>query len=220
MSMSKSTVKYVLMFLGLIIFLAAYLLVYMDFTDKTEALDTEISTLNNRLEQLEGYNAKIPDYKKAIEENKLFISETLSKYYSIDTPEDFIMFATALEDKEQLEINTLSFTEPALIYGIMAVKDTDDYTVPAETTTLMGYKVSSTMGGSMSYRQMKSALDFIYSQKDVTRLDSLNLNYDSSTGLILGSFLIDKYFITGRDIQEHQAVVPYTDLGKSVLIGS
>jgi hypothetical protein len=102
---------------------------------------------------------------------------------------------------------------------ITAVKDNGDYTVPVQTATLTSLKISSTLDGTMDYSQMKKALDFIYSQKDVTKLDSLNMNYDSSTGLILGSFVLDKYYITGRDIQEHQAVVPYTDLGKNVLIG-
>lgn len=213
-------VKYILAFLGIFIFLAGYFLVYMDYSDKTDALNTEITVLNTRLDQLAAYNENISTYKTSIEENKLIIKETLAKYYSVVTPEDFIMFATELEDTKKLDINALSFTQPALIYNILGVKDTEDYIVPAETTTLMSYKISSTMDGSMNYGQMKQALDFIYSQKDVTTLDSLSLNYDSSTGLILGNFVIDKYFITGRDIQEHQAVVPYTDFGKSTLIGS
>jgi hypothetical protein len=102
----------------------------------------------------------------------------------------------------------------------MGVKDSGDYTATAEPVTLTGYKISSTMDGTMNYSQMKAALDFIYDQPDVTKLDSLNLNYDSSTGLIFGSFVLDKYYITGRDIEAHQAAVPYTDIGKSVLIGS
>lgn len=220
MSMSKNTVKYVLMVLGIMILLATYILVFTDYSDKTDALNTEIAALNNRLDQLGGYNANSSAYKNSIEENKLSINDTLGKYYSIDTPEDFIMFATALEDTYDLDINGLSFTEPAPVYSIMGIKDTNDYTIPLEAMPLTGYKISSTIDGLMNYSQMKSALDFVYSQKDVTTLDSLNMNFDSSTGLILGSFVINKYYITGRDIQEHQAVVPYTDIGKSILIGS
>ncbi len=220
MSMSKRTVKYILMLLGMIILLAVYFLVYTEITAKTDALNSEISTLNNRLDQLNSHNEKVPSYKSAIEENRVIINDTLSRYYSANTPEDFIMFATDLEETVKITISTLSFSEPELIYSMMGVKETSDYTVPAEPLRLDGYKVSSVMDGSMNYEQMKTTLEFIYSQPDVTTLDSLNFNYDSSTGLILGSFAIDKYFITGRDIQEHQAVVPYTDFGKSVLVGS
>lgn len=222
MSMSKNTIKNVLMILGIIIFLAVYFLVYMDFSDKTDALNTEITTLNARLDQLNGYNEKAASLKSSIDENKTIISDALGKYYSAETPEDFIMFAVALEDTlgTGADVNTLSFKEPEPVYSIMAVKDSGDYTVPAEPMTLTGFKLSSTLDGTMSYPQMKTALDFINAQQDVTKLDSLNLNYDSATGLIFSSFVIDKYYITGRDIEEHQAVVPYTDFGKSVLIGS
>lgn len=220
MSMSKSTVKYVLMILGIIIFLAVYFLVYMDLTDKTDALNTEIATLNTRLDQLNGYNDKAASLKSSIDENKTIISDALVKYYSAETPEDFIMFATALEETLEADISTLSFKEPEPVYTLRGVKDSGDYTVPAEPMMLTGYRLSSTLDGTMTYPQMKAALDFISAQPDVTKLDSLNLNYDSATGLIFGSFAIDKYYITGRDIQAHQAVVPYTDIGKSVLIGS
>jgi hypothetical protein len=220
MSMTKNTVKYVLIFIGLLIFLAAYLFVYMDYSDKTEALNKEITTLNDRLDQLNGYHEQIPAYESSIVENKAFIDETLGRYYSNETPEDFIMFATDMEGTLSLDINALSFTQPQPFCSITAVKDTGDYTVPVGAATLTGYKISSTIDGTMTYSQMKSALKFIYSQIDTTKLDSLNMNYDSSTGLILGSFVIDKYFIAGRDIQEHQATVPYNDLGKDVLIGS
>jgi hypothetical protein len=54
----------------------------------------------------------------------------------------------------------------------------------------------------------------------VTKLNRLDLSYDSATGYINGVFVLDKYYITGRDIPAHQAVIPYADFGKSVLIGS
>jgi hypothetical protein len=217
--MTKNTVKYALMFLGILILLAAYFVVYMDYTEKTDALNAEIATLNDRLGQLKGYHEKVDAYKSSIEENKAFVNETLGKYYSNETPEDFIMFATDMEGTLGVDISAISFSQPEPVYVITAVKDNGDYTVPTESMPLTSFRLSSTLDGTMTYSQMKQALDFILSQKDVTRLDSLNMNYDSSTGLILGSFVLDKYYITGRDIQEHQAVVPYTDLGKNVLIG-
>lgn len=205
---------------GILIFLVAYVFVYMDYTSKTDAVTAEISALQDRIDQLETYNEKVPAYKNGINENRAAINEALSKYYSAETPEDFIMFATDMEETIGVEITALAFADPLLIYSIAGVTETDDYTVPAKTIELTGYKASSTLDGSMDYSQMKKALDFIYSQNDVTRLDSLSLSFDSSTGDILGSFVIDKYFITGRDIEEHQANIPYTDLGNSVLIGN
>jgi hypothetical protein len=218
--MSKKTAKYILIFLGLIIFLAAYVFVYVDYTDRTDALNKETATLNSRLDQLSAYHAQIPAYEKGIEENKAFIAAALDRYYSVETPEDFIMFATDMENALGAKITMLSFNQPELFYGVTGVKDTDDYTVPAATAALTSYKLSSAMNGIMDYSQMKAALDYINAQRDVTKLNSLNMSFDSSTGLILCGFAIDKYYITGRDIQEHQAVIPSTELGKNALMGS
>ncbi len=209
-----------LMFLGVIIFLAGYFMVYMDYSDKTDALNTEITTLNVKLDKLKEYSANIAQYKSTIEEDRSAVNDTLSRYNSVEMPEDFIMLATDLENNLGLDISTLSFTKSLPVFTITGVKDADDYNVPLKTATLTGYKISSTIGGQMSYSQMKLALDSICSQKTVTKLDSLSINFDSSTGYIMGNFAIDKYYITGRDIQEHQAVIPFTQLGKSVLMGS
>ncbi len=220
MSLTKKTVKYILSFLGILIFLAAYILVYTDYTAKTDVLNEEIAELSSRYEELSARHAQIPAYEKSIEENKVFIDKTLSKYYSAETPEDFIMFATDMENTLGVKITGLSFAQPIPVSSVSALKDTGDYTEPPQKITLTGLKLTSTIDGTMNYSQMKSALDFIYAQPDVTKLDSMNLNYDSSTGLILSNFVLDKYYITGRDIQEHQASVNYTNLGKSVLIGN
>ena len=209
-----------MIFLGLIIFLAAYVLVYMEYTDKTDALNKEIKALNDRLGQLGEYHERIPGYEKSIEENKAFAGEVLRKYYSAETPEDFIMLAVDMENTLGTDISMLSFSQPEPVYDLTAVAETADYTLPAETVTLTAFKLSSTLDGTMDYGQMKAALDFLGAQRDVTKLDSLNMNFDSSTGLILGSFAVDKYYITGRDIPEHQAAIPFVELGKDILIGS
>lgn len=219
MKITKSAAKYIMIFLGLIIFLAAYILVYADYTDKTDVLSKEIKALNDRLGQLGAHHGNIPAYEKSIEENKTFISGVLSRYYSAETPEDFIMLAVDMENTLGVDISALSFTQPEPVFNLTGVTETADYTVPAETMTLKAFKLSSTLDGTMDYVQMKAALDFLSAQRDMTKLDSLNMNFDSSTGLILGSFIVDKYYITGRDIPEHRAAIPFVELGKDILIG-
>lgn len=220
MSLSKKTIKYALMFVGLLIFLACYFLVYMDYSTKTDALNTDISGLNKRLDTLSGYNSDLPKYKSSIEENKAAISDTLGKYYSAERPEDFIVLATDMEKNIGLTVGGLSFTDPVVIYGIAGVTDAKNVGDPVKPLKLTSFMVSSTITASMKYAQMKQALDYISSLKDVTKLDSLDLTLDVTTGLITGGFVLDKYYITGRDIPDHQTGVNYTNIGKSTLMGS
>ncbi len=215
----KRTVKYILMLLGLVIFLAGYFLVYMDYAARTDELTAEIGTLTDRLGVLESYNARLNEFQTGIEANKTEIGDVLGSYYSVETPEDFIMLATAMEDAVGVSISSLSFEEPIYISEILAAEDAGDYTAPVTTRTLTGYGVTASMEGAMTYSEMKEVLAYIGSQVDATHLNAVEMSYDATTGLILGSLVIDKYYIEGRDIEEHQINVPYTDIGNDVLIG-
>jgi len=227
MTLSKNTVKYILMLFGLVIFLAGYFLVYMDFSEKTDAVNAEIVNLNQKLTVLNGYKAELEKYRAGIEEHKASVCDILSRYYSDEQPEDFLMLAVAMENEitpgtggAPLTVNSLTFTEPALVYAIRGILDGETAEDPVVPLELKCYMLSSTLNATMKYDQMKKALDFIGRQKDVTKLNRLDLSYDSATGYINGVFVLDKYYITGRDIPAHQAVIPYTDFGKSVLMGS
>jgi hypothetical protein len=219
--MTKGITKYLLLFIGLVVFLASYFLVYMNLTEKTDAINTEKAALEARLDILEGYYAKLPEYREGIEDNREKINIMLSRYYNVEQPEDFIMFATAMENEIGVGVTTLAFADPEPIAEIAGVKESeaDDEKVPAEPLLLTAFGISSDMTGTMNYAQMKKALEFIYNQKDATTLDSLNVSFDSSTGLLLGNFTINKYFITGRDNVNHQAEIPFGDVGNSLLMG-
>jgi hypothetical protein len=215
----KRTVKYMLMLLGLVIFLAAYFLVYMDFTDRTDKLTSESRSLSDRLGVLQGYDAQRTDFETGIEADKAKIAGALSKYYTLQTPEDFIMLATAMENAFGVSFSGLSFEEPVFISEITALDDAGDYISPAATRTLTGYGLTATLEGTMTYAQMKDVLDYIYKQADATSLDTVELSYDSTTGLLLGSLVIDKYYLTGRDLEPHQPNIQYTDIGNDTPMG-
>lgn len=220
MSTSKSMTKYILMLFGALILIACYFLVFMNFSDKTDAVNTERTKLSARLSQLKGYQTEAAKYQSGIEEARASVNGTASKYFSVVRPEDFIMFVTGWESNLGLIVNGMSFAEPVFICSIGGVEDTNDNKALAKAVPMSGYKISSTINTQMTYSQLKLALENIAAQKDVTTLESLNINYDTSTGLILGSFIVDKYYITGRNIQEHEANVPYSSIGRSVLMGS
>ena len=218
--MSKKSLKFALMFLGVLVFIGLYILVYMDYTSKTEALDADIAKLTTRLGTLTTYSSNLPKYTSGIAQTKSMIGEALDKYTSSERPEDFIMLATDLEKNVGLTVTGMTFGESPAIYTINGVKDGKDSKAPVSPIPLTCFKTSATLSATMKYAQLKQTLDSISAQKDVTKLNVLTMTYDSSTGLIAGTFSLDKYYITGRGIPEHQATIPYTALGKNVLIGT
>lgn len=220
MTVSKKVLNYILVVLGVAIFLAGYFLVYTDFVNKTDTLNAETQKLNSRLSTLSGYNANLQKYKTGIDQDKTDISQMLNKYYSAEKPEDFIMLAINIQNKVGPNVSGMTFTDPAATFEIAGVTDGKDANAPVKPVKLTSYMISSTINASMKYEQMKKTLDYIASQPDVTKLSHLSMTFDSATGLVNGSFVLDKYYITGRDIEEHQIVLPKVPFGKKALIGT
>ena len=220
MGISKNALKYIMMFLGVLIFIALYLLVYTDYTAKTDAVNLEIATMNTRLSTLSNYNTNLKKYTTGIADAKAAVADILGKYSSMERPEDYIMLAADMESKVGLTLNDISFAEPIAMYAISGVKDGKSDSKPLEPLQLMCYKLTSTFGGTMKYDQMKKSLEYISRLNGMTKLGSLSLTYDSSSGLINGSFGLEKYYITGRDIAEHQTTIPSLPLGKNTLFGA
>ena len=142
----------------------------------------------------------------------------------MEWPEDFIMFAATMENQIGVDVASMSFTQPAPVFELAGVQEPDNAVsggenTPLEPMTLTAYGISSTLKGTMTYTQMKTLLDRIYAQKDVTKLDSLDVSYDNTSGLLLGDLTLSKYFITGRDIPEHSPVIPYASIGNDHLMG-
>lgn len=220
MRISKKALNYILCALGVMILLAGYFMVYMDFSSKTDTVNSETQTLNTRLSTLNGYNTSLQKYKTTIDQDKTDINTVLSKFYSAEKPEDFLALAINIQNKLGPNVTGMTFAEPVVIFNINGVADTNDVKTPVKPQKLTTYLISATINAGMKYDQMKQTLDYILAQPDVTKLNRLNMTFDSATGLINGSFVVDKYYITGRDIEEHQVVLPKVSFGKSVLIGS
>ncbi len=220
MQISKGTTKFILIAIGLMIFLAGYFLVYIDFTNKTDETLADIDTLSDRLDELENYNAQIDNYETSIAENRTFIDTNLLKYYSMETPEDFIVLSQSMVDDIGISVPHITFDDPETIAPVTGFANTDDAAdLPPEPLELMCYRLSATFTAEMTYEQMKTALKTIYKQQDVTKLQTLTLSYDPTSGLISSSITLDKYYLTGRGIDDHEAPLPHFDLGTDALMG-
>ncbi|MEL4106311.1 hypothetical protein AAFA46_05645 [Oscillospiraceae bacterium WX1] len=220
MSIPKKTVKLLLICAGVLLLLASYFFVYLNFSGKTEELNAENDTLKKQLNTLNGYNSQQAVLKTKLDNDKADVDALLSHYYSMEQPEDFIMLASNMDNYLGVKVTALSFDEPAVVTKLAGVADTTYNTLPVTKKELTAYVLSSTVSASMNYSQLKNLLKSIYMQKDKTTLDSLTLNFDSSSGLILGTLKLNKYYITGRGIDDHKIDIPYNNIGKSVLMGS
>lgn len=209
MKLSKRNINLLMVFLGLVIFLAAYLLV-KPYEAKTQELRDEIAALEPRLAELREYEANRPVYEAGMDASIKNVEAELKKYPNDIRSEDLIMFAVGFRDEIKLEVGSISFSQPELVSRFQIVTEGEN---GAEFVPMAAMRRVLTAGCEMDYVQLKRFLDYIYQQPYSTMLESISISYNSSSGKLLCSADISKYFVSTNDYTYYPTEVPDVPLG-------
>lgn len=218
MNISKRDQGLLLIVLGLVVVLAAYFGVYKNFSAKADAASAEDESLQPRLQQLEDYYSNLPVYQSGIEEISDAVSKEIDGFPSDVRSEDMIVYGDELEKKLGVTIDSMNFTTPELV-SQFSVPTKDD----AGNTVLVPYAALSTqmdVSVKMSYDQMLNFIEYIYKKSTHTTLDNISVNYDSSTGVLIGSASMVKYFMSDSDYEYEATKLPKTEQGVSNPFGT
>ena len=98
MKLSKHDTNLLLVLVGLLVFLGAYLGIANRYNAKTEELQEEITALYPRLEELRTHSANLPVYEAGIDESIANVEAELARYPTDVRPEDLVMYAIELRD--------------------------------------------------------------------------------------------------------------------------
>jgi hypothetical protein len=218
MNLSKRDVKLLLILLGILLFIAVYVFVYLRVNDKTGAMEAETAALQPRLTELRGYFDSLSVYEAGIGEGKTLLGEKLKGYPNDVRAEDGVMYAVELENNAGLDITNAAFGEPNLVMELRGILDDGHggYT-PAPFSA---YRRTFAYSCELSYRELKEAVAHIRDTAMCTRLNNVSVSYNSETGELIGSIAVDKYFITGADGDYHETVVPDMPLGTDDIFGT
>jgi len=218
MNLSKRDQKLIIILLGIVIFAAAYAGVYLNFTNKTTALEAETAALAPRLSELQGYYNSLGTYEKGIEESRAVITENLMQYPEDVRPEDEIMYAVSLEKDVGLFIGSAAFGEPEQVMALRGITETEDgsYSV----LPLSAFRRRMDCACSLNYAQLKRTVKYINETPLCTRLNTVSVSYDAETGGLTGTMTIDKYFITGINDAYVETYVPQMPLGTDNIFGT
>ncbi len=217
MNISKRDLRLVLILLSILIFILAYFLVYSKYETRTGEVETQKKELQTKLSQLQGYSNKLGEYEQAIESNKQTIKNEIAHYPNDVRSEELIMYAVDLEDEVGLSISTASFSGPQLVMPLRAILERDGTT---ENLTLTAYRNTLSITAELTYQQLKSFIDYINYTTYVTKLNTANLSFDSETGELMSTIIIDKFFITGADAEYYETEVPVMGYGTENIFGT
>ncbi len=217
MSISKHDQKLILILLGVAVFLAAYFGICKTFNNKKAEVESQISALASQLETLRGFSQGQATYQGEIDRIDKEINAELKRYPSDVRSEDMIMYATQLEEKVGVKIDSISIASPEVVSKFTGPKNTGD---SKEIVPMIAVRTGLTINCSLSYDQFKKLLDYIYASSEKTDVDNVSVSYDEATGKLSGVITMDKYFITSADYSYKQTEIPSVAKGKSDPFGT
>lgn len=218
MNISKRDLRLILILLSILIFVMTYFFVYSSFTTKEETVRAEIKALEPSLTEVQNYYNNLGVYQQTIEADTKVIADELVRYPNEVRSEDLIMYAVNLEDEVGLAVQTAAFSGPQLVMAIRGMLDDGNGNVAA--IPLSAYRNAMSISATLTYQQLKSMIDYINYTKSSAKLNTVNVSYNAETGELMGTMIIDRYFIAGGDYKYRETEVPVMGLGTDNIFGT
>lgn len=199
---------------ALMIFLAYYF-GYSSLIKKTSELQTEISSLKTKYNDLQDKAANAEKYEQDTYSYNQYYEETLDEYGTGFSQKATLVFSSDMEETLGVWLNTVNLAEAVRIYSFGNVTSSNP-TQPGTyvyTTDLTGYKKTTTYSYQCSYEAYKSMLAYILDYDTRYVIEAVSSTYNSDEDIVSGSFSISQYVITGADREYEEEMIDTVPTG-------
>ena len=215
--------KFLLCLIGslLLVFLAYYF-GFRNFTEKTDALESEINTLQVKYDDLKDKADNSAQYKQDTENYNILFDGGLAVYDSGFSQKASLMFTTELEAQPGVWVKTVSMPDATLVYTFGNVTSSNPSANGAKvySTDMQGYKKTVTYSYECDYDTFKDLLAYILDYDTVYTIDTVSCSYNEDDELMSGNITISQYAITGSDREYYEPEIDSIDLGTENLFVS
>ncbi len=217
MKVSKNELKLLLVFGGLLAFIALYFLVYNNLTTASEEVQAEINMLEPQLQELRSHEVNYQTYVDSIAASKQNIATNLQTHPPKIENEEFLIWMLGWEEANGLELTNIAFTGTTPISQFPLFISNGETEVLTEVET---GKTAITTSGSLTYDELKNSIDDIYRYQHETSLDNVAVSFNAETGELMGNFAISKYYINYPGAPYNPITMPSVDLGNANPFGA
>lgn len=202
-----------LLLVVVIIAAAAYRFGYLDYIEKADAVKSEINVLSARIDELNTKTTQKSVYETIVGRADEICNEVIEKYGAGNTPEKSIMFIRSLEKAAGMEISSVSFGTDDVFYS----SSTLDANGASEVTA---YRSQLSITYRTGYEGLKKAVDFINSSTERKNINSFTAAFDSETGKVSGSMIIDLYSVKAEGREYTEPTVSGVEIGLDNIFGT
>lgn len=234
MKISKRDQKLLLCAGGILIAVIAYFFGFRNLSSKNETLEYDNSQLANEVAELELLDARKEQYQADAEEMRRIIAEIVSQFPSEVREETAIMYAYEMENEADISVNSMSIQPKNRLYAMESTREaiigrTEESGQAEEGQTdgtgddgasLSLYTVTLSMDYTVSYTGFKDIVDYIQKDADKRNVESVTLSYDTETGNLLGSMVVNLFALQGNDRAYEEPYIPSVPIGNTNPFGT
>lgn len=197
----------------LLILFCSYQFGYNNYNNKTSDLEEEILGLQLRSDELRAQVEQESYYQEEIARFEKNMKEIMDQYGPGNTPEKSSKLLIDLSHVTGMLIPTISFAQEEQIFSSTTVPSVDGLGVYAYHTTL-AFTYNST------YQGLKDSIDFINNNAEKMDIESLTTSFDSETGNLSGTIVVNLYSMTGTGKIYEAPVIEGVTIGNSSIFGT
>lgn len=227
--MSVRDKKILVVFLGILVVVAAFFLGYRPLNEKKATLEAENASLRDTYADLSMKASNADMYTKEIKMMNTKMEEIFTHYPSYLQTENEIMDAVAFEEITDAFIGSLTISAPvgvdtlgegASAEGTGETGETGEAQTQEAAFPYQLYDVNSTITFESGYQGMKDLIDIIANDRNKKSVRTLSAVFDNTEGKITGNMSYDTYFIYGLDKPYVEPSVPEIKHGTKNIFGT
>jgi Tfp pilus assembly protein PilO len=178
-----------------------YALVYLDYKDRTEAIEASNDKLSDTIAILQEYANNMATYQAEIEDMREAIGEILEEYPAGAREEDVIMMAVRTQEENQISYSSINMNDTETVYSIPA-NEVSLAAIEGMDTSLTFASKRATYSVTTTYDDLKSVVEQIFDNDNRIAINSIVLaknddEDDDATGTLDGSIDLNFYSAIG-----------------------
>lgn len=200
MTISKRDIQLLIGFAGILLVILTYFFFYTKLQEKTELLKADNQILAEEVGKLESLNLQKDIFLKKMEEYNVETKRIQEGYDVGYLTEDDIMYIVNMENtsSNQLAVPYLNMSGPSAVALPATTIVGEMGMLPVDNGVLL-YQAPMNFGMEITYDGFKNMINYIYATGGTKNVESVSLMFNTSTGQLSGTMVLNRYFISNTD---------------------
>lgn len=189
-------------FVGLVVVVALYMLVYQEYKEKTKLLQSQNATLKSEISSMEIHYLNREAYRQDTEAMRTAITDMVAAYPADAREEDVVMMVVDMQNVSEIQYDEINIDEAEVLYTVPA-EDVVKTGVEGLENTVEFVERQTTYSGEMNYESLKACIQQIYSNSgrigvhNVSIMKEENMVDGNVTNRLKGNIDVSFYSMTG-----------------------